>query len=69
MTQIVSIPKELAKKDLILIPRKDYERILTILNHYKELDKELKEATKEAKAGKLIGPFSSARELRVSLEK
>lgn len=69
MTQIINIPKELAKKDLILIPQKDYEQILNLLDHYSKLDKEIKEAIKEFKESKTIGPFSSARELRVSLEK
>lgn len=62
---IVSIPKELTKGDeLVIIPRKVYERVIRLLSkssqpHKKKLDPGFNQALNEVKQNKLIGPFSS----------
>lgn len=66
----VTIPKKLAKEgDLIVVPRRNYERLLRIAAQATELDRDLNEALREVKSGKVAGPFSSVRELKKSLEK
>ena len=69
----VTIPKTLSKKgDLVVIPRKQYEKFLHAtgeLQVFTELGKDLKKSLREARAGKIFGPFSSVKELEKSLEK
>lgn len=66
----ITIPKELTKKgELVIIPRKEYEAILRILKKKTrtKLDKDLMEALREVKQGKLIGPFENVKGLIKSL--
>ena len=71
----ITIPKELARKgDLIIIPREEYKVLLSNRlrrneKYRSQLDKDLEMAIKDVRRGKLIGPFKSAKELRISLEK
>lgn len=66
----ITIPKKLIKDDLIIVSRKEYERILHLVRKkYPQLDKDLDKAIEEVRQGKVIGPFSSVKSLRVSLEK
>ena len=69
----ITIPKTLSKKgDLVVIPRKQYEKFLHAtekLQSFIKLDKDLKQSLKELKTGKIFGPFNSVKELRASLEK
>jgi RNase P protein component len=69
----ITIPKTLSKKgDLVVIPRKQYEKFLHAteeLQMFTELGKDLRKSLREAKTGKIFGPFSSAKELEKSLEK
>ena len=63
----ISIPKEFTKgEELVILPRKVYERVLRLVETSKAsksfLDKGLKQALSEVKAGKIIGPFSSLSE-------
>lgn len=60
----ISIPKEFTKgEELVILPRKVYERVLRLVETSKAsksiVDKGLKQALSEVKAGKTIGPFSS----------
>lgn len=68
----ITIPKRLIKDDLIVISRKEYERILHLARkkypHF-DFDKDLDRAIEGVRQGKVIGPFSSVKSLRVSLEK
>lgn len=64
----ITIPKRIIKDDLVIIPRKDYEKLLVALRRYTRLDKDLSKALEQAKKGRTIGPFSSIKELRASLE-
>lgn len=70
---IMTIPKKVTKgADLVLLPRKDYERIVRALKRREtdtKLDPDLKKALEEIKYGKTMGPFSSVAELKQSLEK
>jgi hypothetical protein len=66
----ITIPKKLAKEDdLVVVPKKKYERLLRIARQSSELNRDLIDALREVKSGKVIGPFSSVRELKASLGK
>lgn len=69
----ITIPKTLSQKgDLVVIPRKKYEEFVHALKKlqiFTEIDKDLKKSIKEARAGKVFGPFNSVKELEKSLEK
>ena len=67
---IITIPKKLVKEDLIIISRKEYEQILGLLKKkYIKFDRDLDKMIEEVRQGKTIGPFSSVKLLRISLEK
>jgi len=70
---IITIPKEITNgKELMIIPKEDWERILELAKKNVcrlKLEKGLEEALVEIKAGKLIGPFKEAEDLIKSLEK
>jgi len=70
---IITIPKKVTNgKELIVVPKKDWERLCKIAKKKifrVELEKGLKEALKEVKAGKIIGPFDKVEDLVKSLEK
>lgn len=78
MAKVITIPKKIAQKgDLILIPRKEYEELLSISKAVpkeqlwfwtKEWQKKEKEVEKDIKAGRLSGPFASGEELLKSLK-
>ena len=75
--EALTIPKKLANQgDLVLIPRRDYNRLL--LDSVKTLkksiqpsglDKRLTKALEEVKRGEIYGPFDSVTGLRRSLRK
>lgn len=66
----ITIPKKaLAKDDLVILGRAEYERLLRAAKFYQELDRDLAVALTEAKTGKTIGPFESADELVASLRR
>lgn len=87
----ITIPKKLIKEEeLILIPWREYEKLLarkitkpeikvkrSVSFHvpkkheafYKKLDRELTECLRDCEKGDIIGPFSSVKELKRSLEK
>lgn len=55
----ITIPKKITKgEELIVIPRKVYEKLLFKI----ELDRDLEKALEDVKRGRLIGPFSTAKE-------
>lgn len=59
----ITIPQKLIKNDdLIIIPRKEYEKLFRIFKKktYTQLDRNLDEAIAEYKAGKFFGPFKTA---------
>lgn len=68
----ITIPKEITGgRELVLVPRKDYERVLSFLRQIKpqvKLDRFLKQALREVKQGKTVGPFRSVEALKRSLE-
>jgi len=62
----LTIPKKITRgEELVVISRKEYEKLL----FKKELDRDLEKALEEVKQGKLIGPFRSAKEALVSLKR
>ena len=70
---IITIPKKITNgKELIVVPKNDWERLLKIAKrkiYQMELEKGLKEALEEVKAGKVIGPVSKAEDLMKALKK
>lgn len=74
----ITIPKNLIReKDLILVPRKEYEQILSVFKIIpkdqlwfwtKEWQKKEKGAEEDIRRGKIKGPFSSGKELLKSLK-
>jgi len=68
---VITIPKNLIKNDdLIIIPRREYEKFLRISKKKisTQLDRDLDKAIEEVKAGVIIGPFQSAKALVKSLQ-
>lgn len=60
----ITIPKKLVKeKDLILVSREEYERLLRLADkkRYTSLDRDLDESIAEYKTGKFFGPFDTAK--------
>lgn len=58
----ITIPSRVTKgEELVVIPRKEYEKLTN-------LDKDLEQALKEVVERKAIGPFRSVKELKKSLE-
>jgi len=68
----VNIPKKLTQKgELVIIPRKEYERLLGDQQKkqaHTDLDKRLTKAIKNYQAGEYYGPFKSATESRKFLK-
>ncbi len=67
----ITIPEKLTKGGLVIIPRKEYERVLRLARGkgYTKFDRQLDKIIKEVRQGKIEGPFSSVKFLRSSLEK
>lgn len=68
----ITIPGKLIKgDDLVIMPRREYERFLRALKKkkYTQLDVDLDDAIKEVKRKKTAGPFYSVEKLKESLEK
>ena len=69
----ITIPREITNgKELMVIPKEDWEKILELAKkniHRLKLEKGIDEALAEVKRGKLIGPFRKAGDLIKSLEK
>jgi hypothetical protein len=59
----ITIPKNLIKEDLVIIPRREYEGLLRVAEIKNKgtntrFNRDLDEAIAEYKAGKFFGPFS-----------
>lgn len=68
MPEVFTLPKELVKKgELVVMPRSEYERLLDIVKKQVEFDEGLQQSLKEARQGKVIGPFDNAKDLIKSL--
>ena len=58
---LLTIPKKITKsEELVIISRKEYERFLRLQNGV--LDPRLKAALRDIKAGRVFGPFRSAKD-------
>lgn len=73
----IAIPKELTKgEELVVIPKKLYEKFLSLIesrsgtsSQHVKLDNRLLEALGDVKAGRVLGPFTTLEEgLRVLKE-
>ncbi|MBU4369668.1 hypothetical protein KKG58_02785 [Patescibacteria group bacterium] len=72
MTTITISKKITQGKELIIVPKKDWENLLKITKQkigQIELANSIKQALIEVKKGKIIGPFDKGRDLIKSLEK
>jgi len=59
----VTIPKKITKgEELVVIPRKEYERFLGLEKKKGVLYADLKIALQDIKAGRVFGPFKTAKE-------
>jgi len=67
--ETIIIPKKLLKeKDVVLVPRKEYEELLERKKFYDELDKDLNKAVKSYRLGQGYGPFGTVEESKRFLE-
>lgn len=65
----VTIPKKITKGDeLVIIPRKEFEKLLRPVKK-KKLDPDLAKALADVKAGRLIGPFKNVEEFKKAIER
>lgn len=65
----LTIPKKITRgEELIIIPRKEYEKILC-LPKKRKLDKGLEKALEDVRKGRMSKPFNSVEELIKSLKK
>jgi len=64
------IPKQQHQNDdLVILPRKEYEKLLRrAIKQGPKLDKDLKQALEEVKQGKMSEPFESVDKLMNSLQ-
>ncbi|PIP23706.1 MAG: hypothetical protein COX90_04265 [Candidatus Nealsonbacteria bacterium CG_4_10_14_0_2_um_filter_38_17] len=69
----ITIPKKITKgKELVIVPKEDWEKILKLAKKKiskLELEKDLEKALEDVKKGRLIGPFDKVGDLIKSLEK
>jgi len=67
----ITVPKKITnRKELIIVPKKDWERLQKIAKmkiSQLELEKGLKEALKDVKAGRLLGPFETVKEFKKAI--
>jgi len=77
MERVITIPKKIIKDDLVLIPKKEYEKLVAIFKIIpkeqlwfwtEEWQKREKEAEEDIRAGRVYGQFSSGKELLKSLK-
>lgn len=69
----ITIPKKITKgEELVVIPRKEYERVLRIFKKEKktrtQLDRDLEKALEDVKAGRLLGPFKNVKEFKNAIK-
>ena len=61
----ITIPKKITEKgELVVIPRKEYKKLLDLAKRrvYTKIDRDLDRAIAEYKAGKFFGPFETVKE-------
>jgi len=65
----VTIPKKITKgEELIILPRREYEKLLKFPEE-KKADPELEKALEDVRQGRVIGPFVNSKDLIDSLGK
>ena len=68
----ITIPKKMTNgKELIIVPKRDWEKLKKIAKmkvFQRELEKGLREALEDVKAGRLLGPFETVKEFKKSVE-
>lgn len=67
--QTTTIPKAITgSRELIVIPREEYEALLRTVKFQQELDGDLRESLMQVERGEVSSPFNSAKELMRSLK-
>ncbi|OGZ00315.1 MAG: hypothetical protein A3B13_01140 [Candidatus Liptonbacteria bacterium RIFCSPLOWO2_01_FULL_45_15] len=72
MVTISISPKIIKQRDVVVIPRSEYEALLRssgVSDKAKKLPTWLQESLRDVETGKITGPFRSAKELMAHLEK
>ena len=65
----ITIPRKVTKgEELVIIPRREYERLLKFPKR-KKLDSGLREALEDVRKGRVIGPFSALKEGLAALKR
>ena len=68
----ITIPKKMTNgKELIIVPKRDWEKLKKIAKmkvFQRELEKGLREALEDVKAGRLLGPFKNIKEFKNAIE-
>ena len=68
----ITIPKKVTgKEELVILPRKEFDRLIRAIKKaeaFKNLDADLKQALKEVAAGRTFGPFDNVKDLMKSLK-
>ena len=73
MNQVITIPRSITQKgELVVIPRKEYERFLRFkvnggAQRSKKSDPHIRKSLQELRQGRAIGPFKNAQDLLKSL--
>jgi len=69
----VIIPKKVTNgRELIIVPRKDWEKLQKIARmkvSQLELERGLKEALEDVRAGRLLGPFETVEEFKKAIRR
>ena len=59
----ITIPKELGKRDdLVVVPRKEYEKLVKVNEFHEAWDKSLQEGLIDSEQGRKYGTFKTAKE-------
>ena len=67
---LATIKKSVTKgEELVILPRKECEDLVSAKIDKSDVGKELLKALKEVKYSKVVGPFNSVEKLQKSLEK
>jgi PHD/YefM family antitoxin component YafN of YafNO toxin-antitoxin module len=67
--QTTTIPKTITKgKELVILPREEYQALVQKAKFYQELDAELDESLAQVERGETTGPFDTAEKLIQSLK-
>lgn len=66
---ILTVPKQVTRgEELIIIPRREYEKLLS-RPKIKKIDPDLEAALEDVRAGRLYGPFKTVEEFKKAISR